>query len=57
MRLNFTAGNFENVRYDMVLRIPQQPESGYPSELIDYTAMVAAIASAADISHSLGRKQ
>jgi len=37
------GGNFENVRYDMVLRIPQQPNPADPTELIDYTAMVAAI--------------
>jgi len=36
------AGNFENVRYDMVLRIPQQPDPS-TGDLIDYTAMVAAI--------------
>ncbi len=36
------AGNFENVRYDSVLRIPQQPDPN-TGELIDYTAVVAAI--------------
>jgi len=40
--LNLVAGNFDNVIYDMTLRVPQQPDPN-TGELIDYTAMVAAI--------------
>ena len=40
--LNLAAGNFDNVRYDMVLRIPQLPDPN-TGELIDFTAVVAAI--------------
>jgi len=40
--LNLAAGNFDNVAYDMTLRIPQQPDPN-TGELVDYTAMVAAI--------------
>jgi lysophospholipase L1-like esterase len=40
--LNLAAGNFDNVIYDMTLRVPQQPDPN-TGELIDYTAMVAAI--------------
>ena len=39
---NLAAGNFDNVIYDMTLRIPQQPDPN-TGELVDYTAMVAAI--------------
>ena len=40
--LNLAAGNFDNVVYDMTLRIPQveDPNTG---DLVDFTAMVAAI--------------
>ena len=40
--LNLLAGNFDNVDYDITLRVPQQPDPN-TGELIDYTAMVAAI--------------
>jgi lysophospholipase L1-like esterase len=40
--LNLVAGNFDNVVYDITLRVPQQPDPN-TGELIDYTAMVAAI--------------
>ncbi len=40
--LNLVAGNFDNVVYDITLRVPQQPDP-ITGELIDYTAMVAAI--------------
>ena len=40
--LNLAAGNFDNVVYDMTLRIPQVPDPN-TGELIDFTAMVAAI--------------
>lgn len=40
--LNLAAGNFDNVIYDMTLRVPQQPDPN-TGELVDYTAMVAAI--------------
>jgi len=40
--LNLAAGNFDNVAYDMTLRIPQQPDPN-TGELIDYTALAAAI--------------
>ncbi len=40
--LNLVAGNFDNVVYDMTLRVPQQPDPN-TGDLIDYTAMVAAI--------------
>jgi len=40
--LNLAAGNFDNAPYDMTLRVPQQPDPN-TGELIDYTAMVAAI--------------
>jgi lysophospholipase L1-like esterase len=40
--LNLAAGNFDNVIYDMTLRIPQVPDPN-TGELIDFTAMVAAI--------------
>jgi lysophospholipase L1-like esterase len=40
--LNLAAGNLDNVVYDMTLRVPQQPDPN-TGELVDYTAMVAAI--------------
>lgn len=40
--LNLAAGNFDNVAFDITLRAPQQPDPN-TGELIDYTAMVAAI--------------
>jgi lysophospholipase L1-like esterase len=40
--LNLVAGNFDNVVYDITLRVPQQPDPN-TGDLIDYTAMVAAI--------------
>ncbi|MEE4270386.1 MAG: SGNH/GDSL hydrolase family protein [Thermoanaerobaculales bacterium] len=40
--LNLAAGNFDNVVYDVTLRVPQQPDPN-TGEMVDYTAMVAAI--------------
>jgi lysophospholipase L1-like esterase len=40
--LNLVAGNFDNVAYDITLRIPQVPDPA-TGELIDFTPMVAAI--------------
>lgn len=40
--LNLVAGNFDNVMWDLILRVPQQPDPG-SGVLIDYTAQVAAI--------------
>jgi lysophospholipase L1-like esterase len=39
---NLAAGNFDNVVYDITLRVPQQPDPA-TGDLIDYTALVAAI--------------
>lgn len=41
--LNLVGGNFENAPYDITLRIPQQPHPD-TGELVDFTAMIAAIA-------------
>jgi len=41
--LNLVAGNFDNAAYDITLRIPQQPDPN-TGELVDFTAMIAAIA-------------
>ena len=40
--LNLVSGNFDNVVYDITLRVPQQPDPA-TWDLVDYTAMVAAI--------------
>ena len=40
---NLAAGNFDNVVYDLILRIPQVPDPS-TGELIDFTAIAQAVA-------------